>query len=87
MAISPRHVPLGEGYALRHGLLLRGDLTVTSDNSDSDPALKKCRSMKPGPLGCNGFRVTDSDYCQGHKTMIEKEQEAHAAWVAAGSPE
>lgn len=85
--LVPLYQPLGEGFALRDSGLTDASLELVRDPSESDPDLKKCRSMKPGPLGCNGFRVTDSDYCQGHKKMIEAEQAAHASWVAAGSPE
>lgn len=69
----PAGVPMGEGYALLHempeGLVAYFD----PEDDESDPEFKKCRSLKPGPQGCGGFRVRDSDYCQGHKTMIENE--------------
>lgn len=85
--IAPLHQPLGEGYALRPSELTNEGLLLVHDPSDNDPDLKRCRSMKPGPQGCKGYRVADSDYCQGHKTMIEKEQAEREAWIAAGCPE
>lgn len=80
--LAPLYQPLGEGFALRPDMALADpSLALVADPSDSDPALKQCRSLKrPKGMaegvyyeGCKGFRVTDSDYCQGHKTMIDKE--------------
>lgn len=51
-------------------------LAYDPEDHMTDIEWKRCRSLKPGPQGCGGFRVKDSDYCQGHKTMIENENKA-----------
>lgn len=66
--------PLVEGFALPPSVLTDPNLQVISDGNDaSDEELKRCRSLKPGPLGCKAYHVEGSDYCIAHKTMIDKE--------------
>jgi hypothetical protein len=72
--IAPLYEPLGEGFALRPGMELTNEaLALVNDTDDADPTLKRCRSLKPGPQGCNSFRWNDTDYCKRHYDMIAAE--------------
>ena len=74
MNLVPKSQPLSDTVQLRPGMALANPaLALAQEPDESDPALKKCRSMKPGPLGCNSFRWNDTDYCKRHYDMIAAE--------------
>ncbi len=66
--------PLDPNVQLKPGMQLTTPGTAPKNDPDpEDEQFRKCRSMKPGPLGCNNYRYNDTDYCKKHYDIIAAE--------------
>lgn len=70
--LHPVDVPLGDGYALDPNYIEAPEGCCVSEVPLEGLEAKRCRSLKGGKE-CKGFRVSGSDYCQGHKRQIDAE--------------